>query len=336
MSRVIFLFSLFFPMMSLSQPSIDDLTVPDHPKIGLVLGGGGAKGAAEIGALKALEESGIEFDCICGTSIGAILGALYSCGYRSDNLEELFLSQSWLSLMTDRDTTSTHTFTYEDGTVSAFGYKMTTRLDVKHKRKKARRKEIKERGYGINGFGISEGDRLVSLFEQLTNCHEDISFDLLPIPFRCLASDIRRNEAVVLDHGLLPIAMRASMAIPGMFKPVIVDSLLLVDGGMHNNLPVDIAKSMGADIVIAIDLTQNKHKSKSFSLKETFGIGGILDWVVSRPDWAKYNENVALADIYVNPPLEGYDILDFKRDEIIDMIRIGYETTKAKLKEISR
>lgn len=333
---LLFLFLLLCQQSIHGQPTLSELTGSSRPKIGLVLGGGGAKGAAEIGALKALEESGIEFDCIAGTSIGAILGALYSCGYRSMSLEELFLSQSWLSLMTDRDTTSVRGISHGDGSVNAFGYKILTRPEVKIKRKKERRKKIKEQGYGITGIGISSGDRLVCLFDSLTGRHEEVSFDDLPIPFRCVASDMRRNEAVILDHGLLPIAMRASMAIPGMFKPVKIDSLYLVDGGMHNNLPVDVARSMGADVIIAIDLTQNKHKPKNFSLKDTFGIGGMLDWIFSRPDWTTYNANVSSADIYVNPDLEGYDILDFKREKVVEMIRIGYEATKSKLKEINK
>lgn len=333
---LLFTFLMICHLTIHGQPTLSELTRSNHPKIGLVLGGGGAKGAAEIGALKALEECGIEVDCIAGTSIGAIIGALYSCGYRSQALEELFLSQSWLSLMTDRDTTSVRGISRVDGTVNAFGYKIATRPDVKVKRKKEWRKKIKEQGYGIAGIGMSNGDRLVCLFDSLTGHHEDLSFDDLPIPFRCVASDMRKNEAVVIDHGVLSIAMRASMAIPGMFKPVKIDSLYLVDGGMHNNLPVDVARSMGADIIIAIDLTQNKHKPKNFSLKETFGIGGMLDWIFSRPDWTTYDKNVSSADIYVNPDLEGYDILDFKQYKIVEMIRIGYEATKSKLMEINR
>ena len=95
---------------------------------------------------------------------------------------------------------------------------------------------------------------------------------------------------------------------------------------MFNNLPVDVVRDMGADIVIAIDLTQKKYKTRDFSLKETFGIGGLLDWLVSRPDWKKHNENRELVDIYINPNLEGYDAASFSKKDINRMIEIGVET----------
>ena len=306
------------------QTDISKLRGAGRPKIGLVLGGGGAKGAAEIGVLKALEEEGLEFDYIAGTSIGSILGALYSCGFRAADLEAMFVSQSWLSLMTDRKDDQRKVLTNDDGVIHAFGFPVFTTAKTKKKRK-ARGEESP-----IGGFGLNNGDKIVALFDSLTNRHDSICFDSLPIPFRCVATDILGQEEVVLSEGVLPLAMRASMAIPGVFKPVRLNGRTLVDGGMQNNLPVDVVKAMGAEYVIAIDLTQNKHETRDFSLKEAWGIGGILDWVVSRPDWKKYNANVAEADLYINPPLD-YDALDFQTDKIRKMINIGYQTAKRQL-----
>lgn len=313
-----------------AQTKLSTLKTERRPKIGLVLGGGGAKGAAEIGALRALEEEGLEFDYIAGTSIGSIIGALYSCGYRSSDLEELFLSQSWLSLMTDRDEDYEKAFESEDGTITAFGFPIFRAK----KKKEVREKELAEKGYEISGFGLNNGDSIIQLFDSLVCCKDSINFDHLPIPFRCVATELRQQEPVVLSEGLLPVAMRASMAIPGVFKPVRIDDMVLVDGGMQNNLPVDVVRQMGAEYVIAIDLTQNKHKPRNISLKETLGIGGILDWAVSRPDWKAYDENVKATDLYVNPPLDGYDVMDFQRDKITKMIDIGYKATKAKLMQM--
>ena len=260
--------------LTLSLPSF----AQSRPKVGLVLGGGGAKGAAHVGVLKCVEEAGIPIDYIVGTSIGSIIGGLYSVGYRAQQLDSLFINMDWEQLFS----------------------------------------------------GSLTGTQQVSdVFEAWLNLPDSVDFDSLPIPFRCVATDIITTQEVIISRGNVAKAMRASMAIPGAFKPVKWDDMLLVDGGMHNNLPVDIAKEMGADVIIAIDLTQNKHEDRTFSLKETFGIGGILDWVVSRPDWKKYNANRKMADIYINPDLKGYNATSFSREDIAKMIRIGEEAGKA-------
>ena len=201
MKRLLILTTLFVLClyMTAQTPSIID-----RPKVGLVLGGGGAKGAAEVGALKVIEELNIPIDYIAGTSIGAILGGLYATGYRAEQLDSLFRSGLWMT------------------------------------------------------------DNVLELLDRLTETDEWIDFDELPIPFRCVAVDFDTQEEVVFRNGHLATAMRASMAIPGIYKPVLVDGKTLVDGGMVNNLPVDVVRDMGADIVIAIDLTQNKHKTRDF------------------------------------------------------------------------
>ena len=257
----------------------------DHPKIGLVLGGGGAKGAAEIGVLKYIEEAGVHIDYIVGTSIGSIIGGLYSVGYRSQQLDSLFVNTDWENIFSE---------------------------------------------------SIAGTQQISNVFSNLLNLPDSVDFDSLPIPYRCVATDIINTEEVILQRGNLARAMRASMSIPGAFKPVKWEGKLLVDGGMMNNLPVDIAKKMGADIIIAIDLTQRRHENRDFSLKEEYGIGGVLDWLVSRPDWKKHNENRQIADIYINPNLKDYDAASFSRDDIRQMIIIGEEAGKKALKELRK
>ena len=257
----------------------------DHSKVGLVLGGGGAKGAAEIGVLKYIEEAGVHIDYIVGTSIGSIIGGLYSVGYRSQQLDSLFVNTDWENIFSE---------------------------------------------------SIAGTQQISNVFSDLLNLPDSVDFDSLPIPYRCVATDIINTEEVILQRGNLARAMRASMSIPGAFKPVKWEGKLLVDGGMLNNLPVDIAKKMGADIIIAIDLAQRKHENRDFSLKEEYGIGGVLDWLISRPDWKKHNENRQLADIYINPNLKDYDAASFSRDDIRQMILIGEEAGKKALKELRK
>lgn len=318
-----------------------------RPKIGLALGGGGAKGAAHIGALKVLEEMGIRPDYIAGTSIGSIVGGLYACGYTADEIGQTFLSQEWISLMTDRNDESRQKVLSQDddGTVYVFGFPV-------------RRKGPKQPGK--TGVGLLRGEKVAlaldsmiclklgpdSTYQTLVNYNSQTDtlvslrdeFPMLAIPFRAVAVDIKHVSEHVFSSGKLATAMRASMAIPGAFKPVHLDSLTLVDGGMLNNLPVDVVKDMGADIVIAIDLTQNKHEGEKerLSLQEQYGIGGLLDWVVSRPDMKKYKENCAAADVYINPDLHGYGPGSFNAEAMSNMITYGYETAKAQRKELKK
>ncbi|MBR4389395.1 MAG: patatin-like phospholipase family protein [Prevotella sp.] len=281
----------------------------NRPKIGLALGGGGAKGAAEIGVLKVIEECGIPIDYIAGTSIGSIVGGLYAVGYRSADLDHLFRSQEWLSLLTDRKSDLKNVpLSEEDGVTYIFGFPVSRK-----KRKEGERPMI----------GMLNGDQIVTVLDSMMHRSGYIQFDTLPIPFRCVAVDISGPEEVVLKEGELAKAMRASMAIPGAFKAVEWGDKSLVDGGMMNNLPVDVVRAMGADIVIAIDLSNEQHESRDFSLKDLVGIGGILDWAVSRPDWKKHNDNRADADVLITPNLEGYDVMSFSLESISDMIARG-------------
>ena len=277
-------------------------------KVGLVLGGGGAKGAAEVGVLKVIEEAGIPIDYIAGTSIGSIVGGLYSVGYHSAALDSLFVSQEWLSLLADRDNNlSDEPITERDGVTYIFGFPVSRRGS------KA----------ADPAFGAVKGDNLMDLFQRLTMVRDSINFNELPIPFRCVAADVKTWSEVVLDRGSLPRAMRASMAIPGAFKPVIMGKKVLVDGGLLNNLPVDVVRKMGADVVISIDLAQDKPTKRNFSLKDSFGIGGLIDWVISRPDVKKYHENRAATDLYINPDLGKYGVTSFSRESIIQMMKLG-------------
>ena len=283
-----------------------------RPKVGLVLGGGGAKGAAAIGILKELEREKIPVDYIAGTSIGAIIGGLYAQGYRADDLEKLFRSQNWLALLADRDTTFVgKVYKEEDGVIYVFGFPVRRKADADNS----------------TGFWMLHGDHVYNFLDSLVS-RSPVQRGTVKqaIPFSCVAFDIRRQQEIVLDTGSLARNMRASMAIPGAFKPVQIDTLMLVDGGMGNNLPVDVVRKMGADIVIAVDLQQRKRDDYRSPFGFLRGLGGILDWLAERPDIKKYNVNRTKADLYINPDLGSYGVTDFNAKAIKDILKIGEDT----------
>lgn len=283
-----------------------------RPKVGLVLGGGGAKGAAAIGILKELEREKIPVDYIAGTSIGAIIGGLYAQGYRADDLEKLFRSQNWLALLADRDTTLVgKVYKEEDGVIYVFGFPVRRKADADKN----------------TGFWMLHGDHVYNFLDSLVS-RSPIQRGTVKqaIPFSCVAFDIRRQQEVVLDTGSLARNMRASMAIPGAFKPVQIDTLMLVDGGMGNNLPVDVVRKMGADIVIAVDLQQRKRDDYRSPFAFLKGMGGFLDWLAERPDIKKYNVNRTKADLYINPDLGSYGVTDFNAKAIKAILKIGEDT----------
>ena len=290
--------------------------VAGRPKVGLVLGGGGAKGAAEVGVLKVIEKAGIPIDYIAGTSIGSIVGGLYAAGYTATELDTMFCRQEWLTLLTDRrNDLGNEPYLVKDGVTYIFGFPIMG--------------EIRESVIG--GFGMMRGERVEKMVDSMARCKGCHEFESLRIPFRCVAADFRNASEIVLKSGTLSRAVRASMAIPGIFKPVNQDGMKLVDGGMMNNFPVDVVKKMGADIVIAIDLQQSEQKPKKpdydlsmvSGIAEMLGFGGLLNWVITRPDISKYHENVKLADIYIHPSLPDADASSFGNKNSARMIKIG-------------
>ena len=289
-------------------------------KIGLVLGGGGAKGAAEVGVLKVLEEAGIRPDFIVGTSIGSIVGGLYAAGYTASELEQLFCQQEWLSLLTDRRADlSGEPYKQKDGVTYIFGFPV---IDTNNKL-----------------FGVLKGGRVEQVVDSMLAQKGCVEFECLQIPFRCVAASMMTVEEVVLSEGVLPRAIRASMAIPGIFKPVEIDGEQLVDGGMMNNLPVDVALEMGADIVIAVDLQQDKPKNREqkenliTDFADMLGMGPLARWIFHRPDITKYNDNRKKANIYINPPLPDYDASSFGNESMQRMIAVGEQAARRQLQQ---
>ena len=321
-----------------------------RPRVGLVFGGGGAKGAAEVGVMKVIERAGIPIDYIAGTSIGAIVGGLYAAGYNSETLDSLFRSQEWLTLLADRKREVQDEFiTRRDGVTYVLGF------PIFRNKKPTPDTPLPPKGGQEGGrprfrFGAIRGDNIVSLLDSMVTRSIGRStlstFDSLPTPFRCIAVNANTFKEVELSSGNLPLAIRASMAIPGLFKPVEMDNSDLIDGGMLNNLPVDVVRRMGADIIIAIDLTVNHHDEDNDddlfgslpwgSIFGRNGVWGIIDWVFSRPDLEKYADNSRSADLYINPDLDGYAVTEFSRQSISEMIDIGEQAAQRQWKQLKQ
>lgn len=211
-----------------------------RPKIGLVLSGGGARGVAHVGVLKALEKLRIPIDCIAGTSMGSIVGGLYASGMSPEQIEAVFQTADWRYLLSDAPPRESQPLRSRQR-----DFDLNQNLSI----------GISTKGQPQLPAGLVAGRKLLVTLRELTLPVRAVTdFNRLPIPFRAVATDLETGEKVVLDRGSLPEAMRASMAVPGIFTPYRIGDHLLVDGGVSSNLPIETVKAMGADIVIAVDL----------------------------------------------------------------------------------
>lgn len=283
-----------------------------RPRIGIAFGGGGAKGAAEVGVLKVLEEEGVPVDYIAGTSIGAIIGGLYSVGYRADDLRSMFHTADWNMLLSDRRSRHSNVvFSHLPEETYIFSTPMPF----------LKSKKRKQSGVFSMSKGFVDGLNLENYFSGLTIGYHDVDdFKTLPIPFTAVATDLVSGQEVLLQRGSLPRAIRASMSIPGMFEPVDWGDSLLVDGGILNNIPVDVVRRMGADIVIGIDLSQSQERTKS----ELRGMSSVLIGLINTMGKRKYKENRDSVDVYIHPDLKGFGVMSFTQTTTDSMYLRGY------------
>jgi NTE family protein len=276
--------------LNYAQLATDSLPNKTRPKIGLVLSGGGAKGFAHVGVLKIIDELGIPIDYIAGTSMGGLIGGFYAIGYSAVDIEKIILSQNWEELLSDN---------VSRNFVPIYEKKDFERYILSF--------PIKPKGIELPG-GIVEGQNVINLFERLTiDFHNETDFKKLPIPFICVATDLETGEPVILDKGYLPLAMRASMAIPTFFAPIEIDGKLLADGGMVNNFPVKELVDMGADIIIGVDV-QAGVKSK----KELKSLLDIINQTASLMALKSFKDNLKYCDIYIKPKIDNYTVGSFQ------------------------
>lgn len=274
-------------------------------KVAVVLSGGGAKGMAHIGALKVLEKAGIPIDIITGTSMGSIIGGLYAIGYNANALDSMVRVQDWSYVITDKEDMRRQSL---DDRKKQNTYLFTTGLTLGKP--------------DLNAGGIIKGKNLAELFQQLCVGYTD-SLDFtrdLRIPFACVATNIIDNSEVDFHSGRLPQAMRASMAIPAAFSPVRVGDMVLVDGGLKNNYPADLARQMGADIIIGV--TVQGAPKVADDMNRTMS---ILSQIIDVNCKNKYDENLAITDLHLKVDTKGYGSASFSQAAIDTLIRRGEE-----------
>lgn len=276
-----------------------------RPKIGLVLSGGGAKGFAHIGVLKVLEQAGVKIDYIGGTSMGAVVGGLYASGYSATQIDSIFTNTNFDELLQDYIPRSSKSF-YEKRNDEMYAISLP----------------FNKFKIGIP-IALSKGMYNYNLLAKLTHKVRNVrDFNQLPIPFVCVATDIEKGEAVILDKGYLAQAMMASSAFPSLFSPVVIDGKLLIDGGVTNNYPADEVRKMGADIIIGVDVQDDLKDRKSLT-----DATRILVQITNLEMIRKMKEKIKITDIYIKPDISDFGVISFSDGAAI--VKKGEEATLA-------
>ena len=329
----------------------------NRPTVALVLSGGGAKGAAHVGVIKYLEENEIPVDVVIGTSMGGLMGGLYSMGYSASELDSLLRAMDWAKILSDdvpKDYISYKTKKYREI--------YTLRVPFHYlKRDLERRMDMgmdmgidnmlksspnRERSLGLSKdtvegvleanktpgslatslpAGFVAGLNVTNQISSLSVGYQDKqSFTGLPRPFFCVASDLVSRKAYNWSGGSIVEAMRSTMSIPGLFDPVRYEGKILIDGGIRNNFPTDIARAMGADIVIGVELSE---PDKAYT--EINNLGNLLMPLIEMLGSEAFEKNIGNVDLFIKPDLSGYNMLSFDPASIDDIIRRGYEAAQA-------
>ncbi|PMS54494.1 serine protease [Vibrio parahaemolyticus] len=305
-------FALWVSLFLIATPSVAQVKNEDtltRPKVAVVLAGGGAKGAAHIGVLKALEEMHIPVDIITGTSMGAYVGGLYATGMSADEIESFIYSVDWNSGYRDRVDRSQRRVRdkeYEDR------YQITTDLGLRFGEVRA-------------PTGVVQGQNMLRVLRETTgNLGRFDSFDELAIPYRSVATDILELDEVVIGNGYLVDAMMASMSVPGALPPYKLNGHMLVDGGVVNNMPVDVARAMGADVVIAVDISTDYKTEDDFT--GLFTVADQLSNYLVRRSTQQQVETLQEHDVYIRPNVGQMETVEF--DKMPWAFQSGYDITK--------
>ncbi|EIJ0965300.1 TPA: serine protease [Vibrio parahaemolyticus] len=305
-------FALWVSLFLIATPSVAQVKnedTPTRPKVAVVLAGGGAKGAAHIGVLKALEEMHIPVDIITGTSMGAYVGGLYATGMSADEIDSFIYSVDWNSGYRDRVDRSQRRVRdkeYEDR------YQITTDLGLRFGEVRA-------------PTGVVQGQNMLRVLRETTgNLGRFESFDELAIPYRSVATDILELDEVVIGNGYLVDAMMASMSVPGALPPYKLNGHMLVDGGVVNNMPVDVARAMGADVVIAVDISTDYKTEDDFT--GLFTVADQLSNYLVRRSTQQQVETLQEHDVYIRPNVGQMETVEF--DKMPWAFQSGYDITK--------
>jgi NTE family protein len=312
--------AMSFLLLLCTQPAAQpapNASVVKGPRIGLALSGGGARGLAHVGVLKALEEMRVPISCVTGTSMGAIVGGTFAAGRTPAEMEQLVVKADWDAIFRDKP----------------------PRKEIAVRRKIDDYKTLFKPEFGVTEDGLTlpkgviAGVSIESFFRVLATPAFGVSdFNQLPIPFRAMATDIETGDSIVLDHGSVAQAMRASMSVPGAIAPVEIDGRLLVDGGIANNLPIHEARKLCADVVIAVNISTPLRKRED--LTSALSVAGQLVNFLGKQTVDEQLKSMGDRDVLIAPDLGNISAGDFKRAE--DAIRIGEQATRAMAASLGR
>ena len=304
--------SIFFSKMHQRFAQIRE---EEHrPTVALVLAGGGARGTAHIGVLKVLEEKGIPIDLVVGTSMGGLMGGLYSMGYSVEEIDHLIRNIDWEMMMSDN--IPMQYYSYDEKR-----HKSTYILDFPFDKKRFKKSLPSGFKYGLNIYNM--------MSSMTVGYQGELDFLYLPTPFCCVSTEIVTQTEKHWTEGDLIQALRSTMSIPGYFRPVRIDSMILSDGGTKNNYPVDVAKAAGADIIIGVELYMPRDYDE---------VNNIADVLMQTTQYSgsleAHKHNVGNTSVYITPNLSGYTSLSFSTEEIDRMIQIGYEAATVHGREL--
>lgn len=281
-------------------------------KVGLVLSGGGAKGYAHIGALKAMDEAGLRVDYIGGTSMGAVVGSLYASGYSALSIEKILKELKFRDFVQSDISRKFKPFYQKEN-----DHKYILRLSLENNKIQL-------------PSGLTDGQEVLNYLSQYTQHVNTITdFNQLPIPFVCIATDLANGEQVLMNKGYLNDAVRASASFPTLLKPVEIDGKLLIDGGIVNNFPVDEVLDMGADLIIGVDVGDGKLLKKEAIHSVIDVLNQVMSYqMLEETDLAKKDKTA----LYIRPDITPYNVLSF--DDFDEIVQLGYETTLAQISKL--
>lgn len=328
-----------------------------RPTVALVLSGGGAKGTAHVPVIKYIEELGIPVDMVLGTSMGGLIGGLYALGYSPDEMDTIVRNMDWNWVMSDKLSREYITYTdmkYKEKYLISIPfyyerdyYKM--KLAQEHRFDDVKKHEILHIGadnedgpeflkhnlLGSLPSAYIEGQNVSNLISSLTIGYQDsIDFQNLPIPYVCVATDMVTGKAKIWHSGKINVAMRSTMSIPGVFAPVKTQGMVLVDGGLRDNYPTALAREMGADIIIGVDLSQTKR-----TYMDVNNIADIIGQGVDMLGRDAFEVNVKIPDVKIKPWLPEFNSLSFNSVAVDTIMARGWQAAKAQdslLREVAR
>ena len=305
---------LIFSIFPLVSNPFEDYKWNEELTVALVLSGGGARGFAHIPIIEALEKHNIPIDMVIGTSMGALIGGLYSAGYSPKDLKQLIADYDMIELFSVPATTAKPT------EVSSFATYQDNILNI----------SFDNKGVGSTPGLVSDQKVLEMLNASLIKTSAITNFNHLPIPFRCIGTNLVTGEKIIFSNGSLVKAIRASISIPGFFTPAIVDEQLVVDGGLVDNLPIHLAKEMGADVIIAVDVNAVDYTATQEDLASLTSVLGQLVIILTKNTVI---DQIGEADLLFSPLVEDYGILDFASFQ--EIMEVGRQSAEQKEQEIA-